>query len=219
MPPKRVPKPPERDPYSTVGLAKALVCACRNAALFASDDEARPVLTCVALDADAERVRFVSTDSYVLLVQELQLDAPETLDHPWGRDPWSAVVQADDLTLLRAVLHGVKTTPVDLTLSAVGLVASVGGRDATIPLWDEDSYPDWEKLGGDGELEQIDRMAFSTHTLQRMGALRLPSVKGDLTVQWKFASVAKPVAFTVTDSDDYLKIRGLAAPCSWEADF
>lgn len=101
-------------PWSTITNPKALAVALRNAATIASSDDSRPILCCVEMIADMDRLVIVSCDSYLLLVQELIVGREARLDHETGRGEWHALVHRDSLRLMGALLQGVKDTPCDL---------------------------------------------------------------------------------------------------------
>lgn len=133
--------PDVEPPWSTISNPKAVACAFRNAAIFASDDEHRPVLCCVEMSANADRLQIVSTDSYLLLIQELIVGREPRIDHETGHGEWQALVHRDSLRLMGALLQGVKDVPVDLECAHPGGEGDEPIETLTIQLGDGEPIP------------------------------------------------------------------------------
>lgn len=198
--------------FSTITNPVAARHAVINAAAFASKDDLRPALCQVAIDATADRIRFVSTDSYALLVQELKVAMTPTAFHDVGRDDWAALVGADDLGLVKTLLAGVDEGMVDFERTAEGLHITVDDREVMIPEFKEPTFPDWEALGT-GTAHAAKTLKVASALVSRVGALRLPSLKtGEVQIEMTFGAAKAPVAFSHLQRDEELSWHGLLMP-------
>lgn len=128
-------------PWSTISNPKAIASAFRNATIFASDDEHRPVLCCVQMAANADTLTIVASDSYLLLVQELIVAREPRLGHETGVGEWHALVHRDSLRLMLALLQGVKDVPVDLECSHPGGEGDEDIETLTVQIGDGRAVP------------------------------------------------------------------------------
>lgn len=126
-------------PFTTITNPAALRAALRNAQTFASNDTKRPVLCSVKMIANEETLTIVSTDSHLLLVQELAVGVTPRLDHETGKGTWEAVVHRDGLRLMGAALQGVKETVCDLECKRVQSDADVAAELAALTKADSEN--------------------------------------------------------------------------------
>lgn len=199
---------------SSIDNPRALGCAFANATACASNDELRPILNCVAIYADADGVRFVSTDSYILCVQELALTSQPRLGIETWDGTWTAMLHSDELDVARHVLAGLKETPIDLERVDEGLMMKVAQREILLPQFSYDGdFPDWRQLLAT-ETTDIGKLHLSSWVVRRLGGLKLPNVdKDEAVVDLAFSGAATPVRFDVGKNRDHeLKVYGALMP-------
>jgi DNA polymerase-3 subunit beta len=136
------------DPIASIEVS-AVVDAFERVALCASDDEARPVLTCVALFFwdDPAALEVVATDSYRLGVAKIPLEAGfRVSDGP-------LLVPARAVRLLAKQLKGAEGAVQVRALEASGVEPSRGSRIAfSVPdaEWTvrtvEGEFPNWKQV-------------------------------------------------------------------------
>jgi len=143
-----VPQAAGIDPIASIG-ASAAADAFERAALCASDDEARPVLTCVALfvTEDPPSVEVVATDSYRLGVARVPLTSPaRAVQSP-------LLVPARAIRLLAKQLKGVGGAVQIRALGALGGDAprtslvefAFPGAEWTVRIVEGD-FPNWRQV-------------------------------------------------------------------------
>jgi DNA polymerase III subunit beta len=136
------------DPIASIG-ASAVAEAFERVALCASRDEARPVLTCVALffRDDPAALEVVATDSYRLGVAQIQVEAGFRIsDGP-------LLIPARGIRLLAKQLKGAEGAVQVRTLEASGVEPSRASRVAfslSDAEWTvrtvEGEFPNWRQL-------------------------------------------------------------------------
>jgi DNA polymerase III subunit beta len=140
-----VPRVEPIDPIASIG-ARAAEDAFERVALCASDDESRPVLTCVALffQQDPPALELVATDSYRLGVAEIPLEAGfRVSDGP-------LLVPARAIRLLAKQLKGAEDAVQVRALEASGgdasrIAFSVPGAEWTVRTV-EGEFPNWKQV-------------------------------------------------------------------------
>jgi DNA polymerase III sliding clamp (beta) subunit (PCNA family) len=198
---------------TTIDNPKAVACAFANAALFASQDEERPVLNCVHIDANAERIRFVATDSYVLLIEELRVSTQPRLgdDEPDNAE-WSALLWRDDLLLAKRALSGLKETPIGIGRHDTGVLMSFAERELLMPHSTDRDFPNWETLIT-GETKRVSTLGVTTWTTRRVGSLTTPSyARDEVPLRLAFNGERGACSFEVTPRDAELDVRGIFMP-------
>jgi DNA polymerase-3 subunit beta len=103
---------------------EVLAVAAGQVAKAAGNDEARPVLTAVLFEAEAEQLTLAATDSYRLALREI----PWTWEHP----PVTALVPARALSEAARALAGEETVEIGIEPHQVTFVG--GGRRLTSRL-------------------------------------------------------------------------------------
>lgn len=197
---------------SSLDNPKGLACALHNASLCASDDENRPILTCASISADADGIKFVSTDSYILCVQELALTSSPRLGVDVWDGAWDVMLSRDELSVARHVLAGLKDTPVDLERVDEGLLMKVASREILLPQFVYDGeFPDWRKLLVT-ESKDVGTLHLGAWIMRRLSALKLPNVdKDEAVVRLDFSGKIGPIKFKA-HRDDELKVYGAVMP-------
>ncbi len=114
---------------------EVLAAAAGQVSRAASHDEARPVLTAVLFEAQAERLTLAATDSYRLSVRELEWT--------WPHEPMTALVPARALTEAARALAG--EAEVEIGLEAHQITFAGGGRRLTSRLV-EGEFPKFRNL-------------------------------------------------------------------------
>lgn len=141
--------------------AKTFAQAVSQVTRAASGDEARPVLTGTLLEAEADKLTLVATDSYRLAVREIAWKGPS--------EPMKRVIPA------RALVEAARATDGDgellVALGESQATFTVEGRRLTTRLI-EGEFPNWKQLiPGDLPSQlRIDRELFA-EAVRRVGIL------------------------------------------------
>jgi len=128
----------------------------------ASHDEARPILTGVLVEASADKIVMVATDSYRLAVREL----------PWSGGPPDLLRRVIPARALAEAARAADSeSEVRLTLGESQAGVEAGGRRLTTRLI-EGEFPNWRQLIPESQPNHlvVDREAFA-ESVRRVGIL------------------------------------------------
>lgn len=131
-----------------------------NVALFASKDQARPVLNAVLFEIGADERRMVATDSYALCIETLEHDE---VDGPVGSwiVPLAAVLE----------LAKRKSPRVTLTFSATEMTWTDHDTSGTVRLVDYCEFPNYRQLVS-SDMSPTETVAIGAAMLARIAKAR-----------------------------------------------
>ncbi len=182
LPAEDFPRVPELEGEAVTLPAAPLAETIDLVARAASRDEVRPILTGVLLQAEAETLTMVATDSYRLSVKHTELGAALA-------EPLEANVPARALRELARVIAGEGAEQVEIALPRNQVVFRVAGVLLSSRLI-EGQFPSWRQLIPESfehevrlpreEFLEIARRI--SQLAQRNAPLRLAFAEGELTV-------------------------------------
>lgn len=151
-----------------------LAALLRNGIECAGKDSARPVLSSLLISMDNGVVRVVSTDSFVMLVQDYGVAGQGSTIEPVMLE----VVDA------KVWLKAIKRAPVSVVVDGNEIKMITSGAQLTAKAV-EGMYPAYENIvPKDGDLGKFEQTSFDGRKLNAMGKIGPPSVASKDKVVW-----------------------------------
>lgn len=192
--------------------ARQLLALVADAALFASKEPSRPILTLVRLDLAGHRLTATATDSYTLIETRVDLDQEVT---PVGGE-WTRYLGADDRAVLTAMLKTSANRALGVHVAASpddpGLTFTLGSQAVTVGTVIEDgTWPDIDKVWKSASGTHSEAVGLNPQLLLRFNRLsgaRTGRKNGHPGVRFEPHGTSRPVTWSIGPNT-----RGLIMPC------